>query len=924
MDIVVKIKEELNVEKWQVEAAIKLIDEGNTIPFISRYRKEVTGSLNDEQLRNLDERLKYLRGLEERREQVLASIEEQGKMTDELKAKIIAAETMIAIEDLYLPYRPKRKTRASIAREKGLEGLSEIILAQEITGSLEEAAKAFVDAEKGVEDENEAIRGAMDIIAEDISDNADYRTYIREATMENGILVGRAKDEKAQSVYEMYYDYDEPVKKVLGHRVLALNRGEAEKFLVVKIQAPEEDILRYLNTKLIKKDNPVTTPVIEEITRDAYERLIAPAIERDIRNELTENAEDGAISVFGKNLTQLLMAPPIVGKTVLGWDPAFRTGCKLAIVDATGKVLDTKVIYPTAPQNKVEEAKADLKKLIDKYNVDLISVGNGTASRESEQVIVELIKELDRPVQYVIVNEAGASVYSASKLATEEFPQFDVGQRSAASIARRLQDPLAELVKIDPKSIGVGQYQHDMNQKKLGETLEGVVEDCVNKVGVDLNTASAPLLQYISGISKAIAKNIVDYREENGKFKSREELLKVPKLGPKAYEQCAGFLRIADGENPLDATSVHPESYEATLKLMDKLGITFDDVRAAQKNAAKAVLEKPAARPENKPAPKKKPKQVVIKNTNTAMGAALAAALAGSNLAVVEDDTNAKSKNNAASKANDNNGAAKEGVSTGSLSHKITESEKKKLSEELGVGEITLTDILSELEKPSRDPRESMPAPILRSDVLDMKDLKPGMVLKGTVRNVIDFGCFVDIGVHQDGLVHISHITDRFIKHPLEAVSVGDIVDVQVLDVEVDKKRISLSMKLRDPAQVAAEAAEKAAKRPAQEAAKAAERKARDEEARKAAKAAAPARKSVVKKTTVKKTETSASTAKTAGSAETAAKTAKSVAGEASGSVKKAAGKPATATSPATGDAPAPAKKFKKKGIVIFKGNAND
>ncbi len=924
MDIVVKIKEELNVEKWQVEAAIKLIDEGNTIPFISRYRKEVTGSLNDEQLRNLDERLKYLRGLEERREQVLASIEEQGKMTDELKAKIIAAETMVAIEDLYLPYRPKRKTRASIAREKGLEGLSEIILAQEITGSLEEAAKAFVDAEKGVEDENEAIRGAMDIIAEDISDNADYRTYIREATMENGILVGRAKDEKAQSVYEMYYDYDEPVKKVLGHRVLALNRGEAEKFLVVKIQAPEEDILRYLNTKLIKKDNPVTTPVIEEITRDAYERLIAPAIERDIRNELTENAEDGAISVFGKNLTQLLMAPPIVGKTVLGWDPAFRTGCKLAIVDATGKVLDTKVIYPTAPQNKVEEAKADLKKLIDKYNVDLISVGNGTASRESEQVIVELIKELDRPVQYVIVNEAGASVYSASKLATEEFPQFDVGQRSAASIARRLQDPLAELVKIDPKSIGVGQYQHDMNQKKLGETLEGVVEDCVNKVGVDLNTASAPLLQYISGISKAIAKNIVDYREENGKFKSREELLKVPKLGPKAYEQCAGFLRIADGENPLDATSVHPESYEATLKLMDKLGITFDDVRAAQKNAAKAVLEKPASRPENKPAPKKKPKQVVIKNTNTAMGAALAAALAGSNLAVVEDDTNAKSKNNAASKANDNNGAVKEGVSTGSLSHKITESEKKKLSEELGVGEITLTDILSELEKPSRDPRESMPAPILRSDVLDMKDLKPGMVLKGTVRNVIDFGCFVDIGVHQDGLVHISHITDRFIKHPLEAVSVGDIVDVQVLDVEVDKKRISLSMKLRDPAQVAAEAAEKAAKRPAQEAAKAAERKARDEEARKAAKAAAPARKSVVKKTTFKKTETSASTAKTAGSAETAAKTAKSVAGEASGSVKKAAGKPATATAPATGDAPAPAKKFKKKGIVIFKGNAND
>ncbi|MBR4358478.1 MAG: RNA-binding transcriptional accessory protein [Butyrivibrio sp.] len=921
MDIVLKIKEELKVEKWQVEAAIKLIDEGNTIPFISRYRKEVTGSLNDEQLRNLDERLKYLRGLEERREQVLASIEEQGKMTDELKAKIVAAETMVAIEDLYLPYRPKRKTRASIAREKGLEGLSEIILAQEITGSLEDAAKAFVDAEKGVNDENEAISGAMDIIAEDISDNADYRKYIREATMENGILVGRAKDEKAQSVYEMYYNYDEPVKKVLGHRVLALNRGEAEKFLVVKIQAPEEDILRYLNTKIITKDNPVTTPVIEEITRDAYERLIAPAIERDIRNELTENAEDGAITVFGKNLTQLLMAPPIVGKTVLGWDPAFRTGCKLAIVDATGKVLDTKVIYPTAPQNKVEEAKADLKKLIDKYNVDLISVGNGTASRESEQVIVELIKELDRPVQYVIVNEAGASVYSASKLATEEFPQFDVGQRSAASIARRLQDPLAELVKIDPKSIGVGQYQHDMNQKKLGETLEGVVEDCVNKVGVDLNTASAPLLQYISGISKAIAKNIVDYREENGKFKSRAELLKVPKLGPKAYEQCAGFLRIADGENPLDATSVHPESYDATLKLMDKLGITFDDVRAAQKNAAKAVLEKPAARPENKPAPKKKPKQVVIKNTNTAMGAALAAALAGSNLAVVEDDVkdkNAGAKGgsaNVGSEAGKNGGkgagafgdgngvngggsdTGAQGAFSGSLSHKISESDKKKLAEELGVGEITLTDILSELEKPSRDPRENMPAPILRSDVLDMKDLKPGMVLKGTVRNVIDFGCFVDIGVHQDGLVHISHITDRFIKHPLEAVSVGDIVDVQVLDVEVDKKRISLSMKIRDAAQVAAEAEAQRAARGAHNVAKAAQAKAKDEEAKatkKAAKAASPVKRTVTKKATVTK-------------AEGAAKTATS-----------------SATASSSADGAAPVKKFKKKGIVIFKGNAND
>ena len=882
MDIVLKIKEELKVEKWQVEAAIKLIDEGNTIPFISRYRKEVTGSLNDEQLRNLDERLKYLRGVEERREQVLASIEEQGKMTDELKAKIIAAETMVAIEDLYLPYRPKRKTRASVAREKGLEGLSEIILAQETTKTLEEEAEAFVDPEKGVETVGDAIQGAMDIIAEDVSDNADYRTYIREATMENGLLTSKAKDEKAESVYEMYYGYEEPISKVLGHRILALNRGEAEKFLVVKIEAPEEQILRFLETKLIKNDNKATSDVLKEIAQDAYERLIAPAIERDIRNELTEKAEDGAITVFGKNLTQLLMAPPIVGKTVLGWDPAFRTGCKLAIVDATGKVLDTKVIYPTAPQNKVEEAKADLKKLIDKYDVDLISVGNGTASRESEQVIVELIKELSKPVQYVIVNEAGASVYSASKLATEEFPQFDVGQRSAASIARRLQDPLAELVKIDPKSIGVGQYQHDMNQKKLGETLEGVVEDCVNKVGVDLNTASAPLLQYISGISKVIAKNIVDYREENGKFKNRGELLNVPKLGPKAYEQCAGFLRIADGDNPLDATSVHPESYDATLKLMEKLGITFDDVRAAQKNAAKAVLEKPAARAE-KPAPKKKPKQVVIRNTNTAMGAALAAALAGSNLAVVEDDAK-EAKGSGAKGTEGGSAQGTAGSAAASLSHKITESEKKKLSEELGIGEITLTDILSELEKPSRDPRENMPAPILRSDVLDMKDLKPGMVLKGTVRNVIDFGCFVDIGVHQDGLVHISHITDRYIKHPLEAVSVGDIVDVQVLDVEVDKKRISLTMKIGDPARVAAEAEAKRSARSAADAARAAERKAREEEAKaakKAARAAAPVKRTVTK----------------SASSTTASKAA---------------------------DGAAPVKKLKKKGIVIFKGNAND
>ncbi len=947
MDIVLKIKEELKVEKWQVEAAIKLIDEGNTIPFISRYRKEVTGSLNDEQLRNLDERLKYLRGLEERREQVLASIEEQGKMTDELRAKIVAAETMVAIEDLYLPYRPKRKTRASVAREKGLEGLSEIILAQETTKTLEEEAAAFVDPEKGVENVGEAIQGAMDIIAEDVSDNADFRAYIREVTMDRGLLTSKAKDEKAESVYEMYYGYEEPISKVLGHRILALNRGEAEKFLVVKIEAPEEQILRFLETKMIKNDNKATTDALKEAIADAYERLIAPAIERDIRNELTEKAEDGAISVFGKNLTQLLMAPPIVGKTVLGWDPAFRTGCKLAIVDATGKVLDTKVIYPTAPQNKVEESKAELKKLIDKYDVDLISVGNGTASRESEQVIVELIKELAKPVQYVIVNEAGASVYSASKLATEEFPQFDVGQRSAASIARRLQDPLAELVKIDPKSIGVGQYQHDMNQKKLGETLEGVVEDCVNKVGVDLNTASAPLLQYISGISKVIAKNIVDYREANGKFKSRKELLEVPKLGPKAYEQCAGFLRIADGENPLDATSVHPESYDATLKLMDKLGITFDDVRAAQKNAAKAALEKPAVKAEDKPRPQKKPKQVVIRNTGTAMGAALAAALAGSNLAVVDDaDAKASSGKNGSkggSSAASGNGtgsdAGVQGAFAGSLSRKISESDKKKLAEELGVGEITLTDILSELEKPSRDPRENMPAPILRSDVLDMKDLKPGMVLKGTVRNVIDFGCFVDIGVHQDGLVHISHITDRYIKHPLEAVSVGDIVDVQVLDVELDKKRISLTMKIGDPAKVAAEAEAKRAARGEEQAAKAAARKAAEAEA-KAAKAAARAARPAVAKTSASgmakaasgaasgATKAASGVAKAAnsagGSSASAGAKAKSEAGVAARAASSAVKTTGSAANSAAGADAAPVKKFKKKGIVIFKGNAND
>ncbi len=784
MDILLKLKEELKVEKWQVEAAVKLIDEGNTIPFISRYRKEATGSLNDEVLRTLYERLNYLRNLEEKKEQVVGSIQEQGKLTDELKEKILAAETLVVVEDLYRPYRPKRKTRASVAREKGLEGLAEYLLKQEAEHPLEEEAAKYINEEKEVKNAGEALQGARDIIAEMISDEADYRIYIRNITMEEGLLTSTAKDEKAQSVYEMYYDYQEPVKKAAGHRVLALNRGESEKFLTVKVEAPVERILQYLAKKVITRENTYTTPVLQEIIRDAYDRLIAPAIEREIRNELTEKAEDGAIGVFGKNLEQLLMQPPIAGKVVLGWDPAYRTGCKLAVVDATGKVLDTKVIYPTAPQNKVQEAKAELKRLIKKYNVSLISVGNGTASRESEQVIVELIKELDTPVQYVIVNEAGASVYSASKLATEEFPNFDVGQRSAASIARRLQDPLAELVKIDPKSIGVGQYQHDMNQKKLGEALGGVVEDCVNKVGVDLNTASASLLEYISGVSKAIAKNIVDYREQNGRFVSRAQLLKVPKLGPKAYEQCAGFLRIPDGDNPLDATSVHPESYEAALKLLDKLGVTMEDVRKAQKQAAKATgtLKKEA------PAPRKEARRqqkVVIRNTDTAMGKALAAAMG--DMAFAEEP--------AREKAGKPGQELREGAGpAGTLTKKVKDT--KKLAQELGIGEITLTDILKELEKPSRDPRESMPAPILRSDVLDMKDLKPGMILKGTVRNVIDFGVFVDIGVHQDGLVHISQITERFIKHPLEAVSVGDIVDVQVLAVDVSKKRISLTMRI--------------------------------------------------------------------------------------------------------------------------------
>ena len=789
MDIILQIKEELKVEKWQVEAAVKLIDEGNTIPFISRYRKEATGSLNDEQLRNLDERLTYLRNLEEKKAQVLGSIEEQGKLTEELKAKIEAAQTMVVVEDLYRPYRPKRKTRASVAVEKGLQGLADVIMAQEITSPIEEEAAKYISEEKGVASAEEALQGAKDILAESVSDEADYRLYIRSAVMEEGVVTSTAKDEKTQSVYEMYYNFEEPVRKIAGHRVLALNRGEAEKVLTVKVNAPVERILRYLETKVITQDNPVTVPILREVVQDSYERLIAPAIEREIRNDLTEKAEDGAISVFGKNLEQLLMSPPIAGKVVLGWDPAFRTGCKLAVVDATGKVLDTKVIYPTAPQNKVAEAKTELKRLIKKYNIDLISVGNGTASRESEQVIVELIKELDKPLQYVIVNEAGASVYSASKLATEEFPNFDVGQRSAASIARRLQDPLAELVKIDPKSIGVGQYQHDMNQKKLSESLNGVVEDSVNKVGVDLNTASVSLLEYVSGINRSIAKNIVDYREANGRFTDRKQLLKVPKLGPKAYEQCAGFLRISDGVNPLDATSVHPESYEAAMKLLDKLGLTMEDVKEAQKKAA--AEKKTAKKSSDTPAREsRKPqaKQMQVRNTNTAMGRALAAAMGG---VVLDGEQGAKNSDRAQKtgkvQAMENN--------IGSLEKRIKD--KKLLAEELGIGEITLTDILKELEKPARDPRDDMPRPILRSDVLDMKDLKPGMILKGTVRNVIDFGAFVDIGVHQDGLVHISQITDRYIKHPLEAVSVGDIVDVQVLDCDVSKKRISLTMKIK-------------------------------------------------------------------------------------------------------------------------------
>ena len=712
MDMNQVLAAELNVKPWQVEAAVKLIDEGNTIPFISRYRKEATGSLNDEILRNLYDRLMYLRSLNDRKAVVLASIEEQGKLTAELKKSIEEAATLVVVEDLYLPYRPKRRTRATIAKEKGLEPLANIILLQMTKEPLEKEAEAFVSEEKEVKTAKDAIAGACDIIAESISDEADYRMEIRRRTEAKGLIVSTAKDEKAESVYENYYEFSEPVSKIAGHRVLALNRGEKEKFLNVKIEAPTEEILRYLEKKIITKENPQTKPVLQATIEDAYNRLIAPAIEREVRNQLTEKAEDGAIKVFGKNLEQLLMQPPIAGQVVLGWDPAFRTGCKLAVVDATGKVLDTTVVYPTAPTNekKIAAAKATVKDLIHKYGVTLISVGNGTASRESEQIIVEILKEIPEKVAYVITNEAGASVYSASKLATEEFPNFDVGQRSAASIARRVQDPLAELVKIDPKSIGVGQYQHDMNQKKLGEALGGVVEDCVNKVGVDLNTASASLLEYISGVSKVIAKNIVAYREENGRFESRKELLKVAKLGPKAFEQCAGFMRITGGKNPLDGTSVHPESYEAVEKLFAKLNMKTEQISDG-------------------------PTAFFIKDY-------------------------------------------------------------KKMAEEIGVGEITLRDIIKELQKPGRDPRDEMPRPILRTDVLDMKDLKVGMILKGTVRNVIDFGAFVDIGVHQDGLVHISQMTKRFIKHPLEAVSVGDIVEVKVISLDLAKKRIGLSMLL--------------------------------------------------------------------------------------------------------------------------------
>lgn len=712
MDIIKQISRELGIKESQVQATVTLIDEGNTIPFIARYRKEVTGSLDDEVLRNLHERLSYLRNLEDRKQTILTSIEEQGKLTKELKKEIEEALTLVVLEDLYRPYRPKRRTRATIAKEKGLEPLANIILSQMVNHPIEEDAKAFLDPEKEVDSVDAAIAGALDIIAEGISDEADYRKYIRKVTFDKGFLVSHAKDAETKSVYEMYYDFREELKKLPGHRILAMNRGEKEKVLTVKIEAPEEEVYRYFEKKLLAKDNPFTNDLIKSAFDDSYKRLIAPAIEREVRNELTETAGDGAIKVFGKNLEQLLMQPPISGQVVLGWDPAFRTGCKLAVVDSTGKVLDTLVVFPTAPQNKVEETKKQVKRLIEKYQITLIAIGNGTASRESELIVAELLKEVPGNVKYIIVNEAGASVYSASKLATEEFPNFDVGQRSATSIARRLQDPLAELVKIDPKSIGVGQYQHDMNQKKLSDALSAVVEDCVNKVGVDLNTASSSLLEYISGISKASAKNIVAYKEENGAFKTRKELLKVPKIGPKAFEQCAGFLRILGGTNPLDSTGVHPESYDAAKKILQTLSLTEQDLRVG------GVLD---------------------------------------------------------------------------IRKKIKD--RKDFAEKIGIGEITLEDIIKELEKPGRDPREEMPKPISRTDVLEMKDLKEGMILKGTVRNIVDFGAFVDIGVHQDGLVHISQLTNKkFVKHPLDVVSVGDIVEVKVMSVDLEKNRIQLTM----------------------------------------------------------------------------------------------------------------------------------
>lgn len=727
------LAKELQIRPAQAEAAVKLIDEGNTIPFIARYRKEVTGSLNDEVLRTLYERLNYLRKLDEQKEKVRQSIESQEKMTPELSAAIDAAETLVALEDIYRPYRQKRRTRASIAKEKGLEPLAEIIRTQSADRPVKELGEEYISPEKGVASAEEAVAGACDILAEQISEEAMYRTWIRDRTREMGKLVSSAKDETVKSVYENYYQYEEPVAKIAGHRVLAVNRGEAEKILTVRIQAPVDGIIRYLENKVIRKEEPFCAPLLRETVRDAYERLIAPAVEHEIRNEMTEKAEDGAIRVFGKNLRQLLMQPPIAGQTVLGWDPAFRTGCKLAVVDPTGKVLDTAVVYPTAPTNarKIAEAKAAVAQWIRKYGITLISVGNGTASRESEQVIVELLHEIPEKVQYVITNEAGASVYSASKLATEEFPQFDVGQRSAASIARRVQDPLAELVKIDPKAIGVGQYQHDMDQKKLGEALDGVVEACVNEVGVDLNTASAALMEHIAGITKTTAKNIVRYREENGRFHSRKELLKVPKLGPKAFEQCAGFMRITGGKEPLDATAVHPESYEAAKKFCGLCGIVPGELIGS------ALSGKPAK------------------------------------------------------KEAGNNGTEKKKKLS------LTEEQIRQYAGQLEIGEITLRDIISELQKPGRDPREDMPKPVLRSDVLSMEDLQPGMILKGTVRNVIDFGAFVDIGVHQDGLVHISQLSSKkFVKHPLEVVSVGDIVEVKVLSVDMQKKRIALTMKL--------------------------------------------------------------------------------------------------------------------------------